>query len=44
MKMSYCSNARAARAARIFFLIRPIKFLLSGVVVADPVIDAKAPK
>ena len=34
---------RAARAARLFFLIRPIKFLIYGVVVAVPVVDAKTP-
>ena len=34
---------RAARAARLFSLGRPIKFLTCGVVVAVPVIDAKAP-
>ena len=33
---------RAARAARLFLLTRPIKFLISGVVVAVPVVDAKA--
>ena len=35
---------RAARAARLFSLARPIKFLICGVVVAVPVVDAKAPK
>ena len=34
---------RAARAARLLFLIRPIKFLICGVVVAVPVVDAKGP-
>ena len=34
---------RAARAARLFFLTRPIKFLIYGVVVAVPVVDAKTP-
>ena len=32
---------RAARAARLFFLPRPIKFLICGVVVAVAVVDAK---
>ena len=32
---------RAARAARLFFLIRPIKFLICGVVVTVAVVDAK---
>ena len=34
---------RAARAARLFFLTRPIKILICGVVVAVAVVDAKAP-
>ena len=34
---------RAARAARLFSLTRPIKFLIYGVVVAVPVVDAKTP-
>ena len=34
---------RAARAARLFFRTRPIKFLIYGVVVAVAVVDAKAP-
>ena len=34
---------RAARAARLFFLTQPIKFLIYGVVVAVPVVDAKTP-
>ena len=38
-----CSYVRAARAARLFFLTRPIKFLIFGVVVAVAVVDAKAP-
>ena len=33
---------RAARVARLFFLTRPIKFLICGVVVAVAVVDAKA--
>jgi len=37
-----CPQVCAALAARIFFLIPPIEFLNSGVVVA--VIDTKAPK
>ena len=37
-----CPQVRAARAARIFFLIPPIKFFNRGVFVA--VIDTKAPK
>ena len=32
---------RAARAARLFFLTRPIKFLIYGVVFAVPVVHAK---
>ena len=32
---------RAARAAQSFFHTRPIKFLIYGVVVAVPVVDAK---
>ena len=36
--------ARAARATRLFFSpIRPIKFLICGVVVAVPIVDAKVP-
>ena len=38
-----CSKVRAARAARLFSLARPINFLICGVVVAVPVTDAKAP-
>ena len=34
---------RAARAARLFFLSRPIKILICGVVVVVAVVDAKAP-
>ena len=34
---------RAARAARLFFLTRPIKILICGVVVAVAVVDAKVP-
>ena len=34
---------RAARAARLFFLTRPIKTLICGVVVVVAVVDAKAP-
>ena len=36
------SKVRVARAARLFFLFRPIKFLICGVVVAFAVVDAKA--
>ena len=36
-----CSNERAARAARWFFLIRPIKFVICDIVVDVPVFDAK---
>ena len=36
-----CSQGRAARAARLFFLIRPIKFLIFDVAAVD-VVDAKA--
>ena len=38
-----CSQERAARAARLFFHTRPIKFLVYGIVVAAPVVDAKTP-
>ena len=38
-----CSEERAARAARLFFHTRPTKFLIYGVVVAAPVVDAKTP-
>ena len=38
-----CSLERAARAARLFFHTRPIKFLVYGVVVAVLVVDAKTP-
>ena len=38
-----CSYERAARVARLFFHPRPIKFLIYGVVVAVPVVDAKTP-
>ena len=39
------SKVRAARAARLFFLVQPIKFLIYGAVVAVGVFDAKtAPK
>ena len=34
---------RAARAAQLFFHTRPIKFLIYGVVLAVPVVDAKTP-
>ena len=38
------SKVRAARAARLFtFVIQPMKVLICGVVVAVPVVDAKAP-
>ena len=33
----------AARAARLIFLTRPIKFLICGVVAAVAVVDAKSP-
>ena len=33
-----CTIKRAARAARLFFLIQPIKSLVYGVVVAVPVV------
>ena len=32
---------RAARAARLFFLIRPIKVLICGVVISVAVVDTK---
>ena len=34
-----CSKVRAARAARLFFLIRPIRSLFSGVAVAVAVVQ-----
>ena len=34
---------RAACAARLFFLTRPIKFLIYGIVLEVPVINAKTP-
>ena len=34
---------RVARAARLFFLTRPIKFLIYGVDLAVPVVNAKTP-
>ena len=37
------TKVRVARAARLFFHSRPIKFLIYGVVVAVPVVDAKTP-
>ena len=38
-----CSKVLVARAARLFFLTRPIKFLICGVVVTVPFVDAKTP-
>ena len=38
-----CSKVRAARAARLFFPTRPIKFLIYGHVVTVSVVDAKTP-
>ena len=35
-----CTKVRAARAARLFFLIQPIRSLFSGVVVAFAVVLA----
>ena len=35
-------HVRTACGARLFFHIRPIKFLISGLVVAAHVVDAKA--
>ena len=35
-----CSKVRTARAAQSFVLVRPIKFLIIGVVIADPAVDA----
>ena len=37
------SKVRTARAARLFVLIRPIKFLIYDVIVAVSVVDAKVP-
>ena len=39
-KARNCSYVRAARAARLFFFMQPIKFLIC--VVAVDVVDAKA--
>ena len=38
-----CTKVRAARAARLFFLIQPIRALFSGVVFAVAVVLAYAP-
>ena len=38
------SKVRAARAARLCFIIRPMKFLICGVVNAIVVVDAEALK
>ena len=38
-----CSKVRAARAARLRFVMQPMKVLICGVVVAVPVVDAKVP-
>ena len=38
-----CSKVRVARAARLFFLTRPNKFSIFGIVVTFPVVDAKTP-
>ena len=35
-----CSKVRAARTAQFAVLARPIKFLITGVVISDPVVDA----
>ena len=35
-----CSKVRAARAAQCFVLVRPIKYLIIGVVIRDPAVDA----
>ena len=35
-----CSKVNAARAAQFSVLARPIKFLITGVVISDPVLDA----
>ena len=35
-----CSKLHAARAAQFSVLARPIKFLITGVVISDPVVDA----
>ena len=35
-----CSKVRAARTAKFAVLARPIKFLITGVVISDPVVDA----
>ena len=37
------SKVRTARAARLFVLIRPIKFLIYDVIVAVSVVDSKVP-
>ena len=38
------TKVRAARAARLFFIIQPIRFLFSGVVVVVNVVLASAPQ
>ena len=35
-----CSKVPATRAAQFSVLARPIKFLITGVVISDPVVDA----
>ena len=35
-----CSKLHTARAAQFSVLARPIKFLITGVVISDPVVDA----
>ena len=35
-----CSKLHAARAAQFSVLARPIEFLITGVVISDPVVDA----
>ena len=43
-KLLFCRpKVRAARAARLFFLVQPIKFLVCGTDVAIDIINAKAP-
>ena len=36
-----CSKVRVARAAQCFVLVRRIKYLIIGVVITDPAVDAK---
>ena len=39
----HCTKKRAARAARLFFLIQPIKSMICGVVVEVAVVKSQTP-